>query len=132
VTRRWLIDGMNVVGSRPDRWWNNPPRAMRALVDSLDRYARDTQDDVTVVFDTDPGLAAEPEYARVVVASRKGRNAADHEIVALVARDENPSGLRVVTSDKQLKEKVEALGTRVVPSRVFRDQVEAAIGDDDR
>jgi hypothetical protein len=27
---------------------------------------------------------------------------------------------------------VEALGTRVIPSRVFRDQVEAAIGDDDR
>jgi predicted RNA-binding protein with PIN domain len=103
---------------------------MRALVDSLDHYARVTQDEVTVVFDTDPGLAVEPEYARVVVASRKGRNAADHEIVALVARDENPSGLRVVTSDKQLKEKVEALGTRVVPSRAFRDQVEAAIGDD--
>jgi rRNA-processing protein FCF1 len=84
-----------------------------------------------VVFDQDPELARGAANARVVVASRKGRNAADHEIVDIVKSDEDPSGLLVVTSDKSLKEKVEALGAHVIPSRVFRDRLDAALGGDD-
>src|SRR6266571_950443 len=30
---RWLIDGMNVIGSRPDGWWNDPDRAVRRLME---------------------------------------------------------------------------------------------------
>jgi predicted RNA-binding protein with PIN domain len=85
MARRWLIDGMNVIGSRPDKWWNDRHRAMRSLVDSLDHFARVTDDDVIVVFDKDPELARETANAGVVVASRKGRNAADHEIVDIVS-----------------------------------------------
>ena len=128
MARRWLIDGMNVIGSRPDKWWNDPRRAMRLLVDSLDQFAHVTGDEVIVVFDKDPELARESANAGVVVASRKGRNAADHEIVDIVKRDQDPSSLLVVTSDKSLKEKVEALGARVVSSRVFRDRLDAALG----
>ena len=25
MTRRWLVDGNNVFGSRADGWWNDPP-----------------------------------------------------------------------------------------------------------
>lgn len=39
---RWLVDGMNVIGSRPDRWWNDPDKAVRRLIDELDRYAKET------------------------------------------------------------------------------------------
>ena len=53
-TRRWLIDGMNVIGSRPDRWWNDPDRAVRRMIDQLSGYAEATGDDVTVVFDRRP------------------------------------------------------------------------------
>jgi predicted RNA-binding protein with PIN domain len=131
MPRRWLIDGMNVIGSRPDKWWKDPPRAMRFLVDSLDHFAHVTDDEMIVVFDQDPEVTRGSANAGVVVASRKGRNAADHEIVDIVRRDEDPSGLLVVTSDKSLKEKVEALGAHVVPSRVFRDRLDAALGGDD-
>jgi predicted RNA-binding protein with PIN domain len=91
---------------------------------------RSVDDEVIVVFDKDPELARESANAGVVVASRKVRNAADHEIVGIVKRDEDPSSLLVVTSDKSLKEKVEALGARVVSSRVFRDRLDAALGGD--
>ena len=32
---RWLVDGMNVIGSRPTGWWRDRPRAMRELVKDL-------------------------------------------------------------------------------------------------
>jgi len=29
---RWFVDGMNVIGSRPDAWWRDRDRAMLRLV----------------------------------------------------------------------------------------------------
>jgi hypothetical protein len=100
---------------------------MQSLAGSLDLFAGMTDDEVTVVFDKDPKLPWEPSNAQVVVASRRGRNAADHEIAGIVDRDEQPSSLLVVTSDKQLVERVRKSGARVVPSRAFRDQMEATL-----
>jgi predicted RNA-binding protein with PIN domain len=123
--RQWLIDAMNVIGSRPDGWWNDPERAMRRFARSVDEYAERTGDEVTVVYDKDPGGLPELQHAAVVIASWKGRNAADHEIEEIVRQDEDPGSLRVVTSDKRLREKVRELGARVVPSGAFRDRLEA-------
>ena len=33
---RWLVDGMNVIGSRPDGWWKDRHAAMAGLVESLE------------------------------------------------------------------------------------------------
>src|SRR5438132_8702510 len=84
---RWLVDGMNVIGSRPDRWWNDPDRAMHRMVDSLAAFAARTGDEVTVVFDRKPpDLEPGPhDGIEVVFARRRGRNAADHEIVLIVS-----------------------------------------------
>jgi predicted RNA-binding protein with PIN domain len=77
-SRRWLIDGMNVIGSRPNRWWNDPDRAVRELIEELDRYAASTDEDVSVVFDRRP--SDHPSEIRnavkVIFASWRGRNAA--------------------------------------------------------
>lgn len=127
MTRSWLIDAMNVIGSRPDRWWNDPDRAMRSLVQTLEDYARITGEDVTVVFDKAPKPPPATTSARLVFASRRGRDAADHEIVDLVAGAEDPGTLSVVTSDKALRERVSALGARLVSSRAFRDRVDRAL-----
>ncbi len=126
--RRWLVDGMNVIGSKPDKWWNDPNRAMRALVERLDGYARLTGDEVFVVLDRHPGSLPERAHAALVIASRRGRNAADHEIVDMVMREQDRSRLWVVTSDKRLKERVTALEAHVVPSRRFRNRIEATLG----
>ena len=37
--RRWLVDGMNVIGSRPDGWWRDRTAAMRRLTGELDALA---------------------------------------------------------------------------------------------
>lgn len=120
---RWVVDAMNVIGSRPDRWWNDPKKAMRAMARLLDGFAARTGDELTVVFDTDPGPLQDTDHIEVVIARRKGRNAADYEIEQIVAADEDPSQLRVVTSDKRLVEKVAELGAKVTGSGRFRNQL---------
>ncbi|MGH2729805.1 MAG: NYN domain-containing protein [Actinomycetota bacterium] len=124
VATRWLIDGMNVIGTRPDGWWNDPDVAMAEMAYTLGEYARQTGDEVTVVFDRKPREFPPVEGARVVFASWKGRNAADHEIEMMLEHEADPSTLHVVTSDKRLADKVRALGVRVVSSGRFRDRLE--------
>lgn len=124
---QWVVDGMNLIGSRPDRWWNDPDRAMRRLAEALHRYGGRTGDQVTVVFDKDPGELPELGHLDVVVAGRRGRNAADHEIVRIVAEADDPSSLQVVTSDKRLRERVMALGARVLSAGAFRDDLDKVI-----
>jgi predicted RNA-binding protein with PIN domain len=129
---RWLVDGMNLIGSRPDRWWNDPDRAVRRLIGELDRFAAATGDDVTVVFDrrppdVDPGHHG---AVRVAFASRHGRNAADDEIVTMVAGDPDPAAGRVVTSDRRLAERVRDLGAGVEPSSRFRRRIDRVMASD--
>ena len=129
---RWLVDGMNLIGSRPDRWWNDPDRAVRRLIGELDRFAAATGDDVTVVFvrrppDVDPGHHG---AVRVAFASRHGRNAADDEIVTMVAGDPDPAAGRVVTSDRRLAERVRDLGAGVEPSSRFRRRIDRVLASD--
>ena len=116
---------MNVIGSRADRWWNDPERAMRALASELDNYAGTSGEDVTIVFDKDPGSLPHVDHVEVVVARRKGRNAADYEIEQLVAAADDPSALTVVTSDKKLVEKVRSLGANVTGAGAFRRRLES-------
>jgi len=126
---RWLVDGMNLIGSRPDGWWNNRDRAARRLLEELDRYARATGEHVTVVLDSRlPGVPPGAHGAvTVVFASRHGPNAADDEIVRMVQGDPAPGTLRVVTSDRRLSERVRELGARVTGSMTFRRRLDAAV-----
>jgi predicted RNA-binding protein with PIN domain len=125
----WLVDGMNLIGSRPDRWWNDPDQAVRRLIDELDAYAATTGEDVTVVFDRRPSDVQPGHHGSVVVAfaSWHGRNAADHEIVRIVAEDSAPGSIRVVTSDRRLAERVRELGARVTSSMSFRRRLDSAL-----
>ena len=129
---RWLVDGMNLIGSRPDRWWNDPDRAVRRLVGELDRFAAVAGDEVTVVFDRRPPdlPAGAHGAARVEFDSRRGRNAADDEIVATVAGDPAGTTFRVVTSDRRLAERVRDLGAEVEPSSRFRRRVDQVLATD--
>jgi predicted RNA-binding protein with PIN domain len=126
---RWLIDGMNLIGSRPDRWWNDPDRAVRRLIEELDRYAATTGEDVTVVFDRQPRDVVPGAHGavRVAFAAWRGRNAADHEIVRMVAEDEAPGSLRVVTSDRRLGERVRELDAEVTSTSAFRRRMDRVL-----
>ena len=115
--RRLIVDGNNVIGSRPDGWWSDRPGAARRLVAGLHRLTLRTGDRISVVFDGRP-LAdlIEGVHGGVLVAyaTRAGRDAADDRIVTEVARDRDPASLVVVTSDRGLAERVRALGATVV------------------
>ena len=113
------MDGMNVIGSRPDGWWRDRPAAMRDLVSALDAYAGDSREAVTVVFDGKPVEVPDSPAVEVAFASG-GRNAADHEIVRRLEAAPDPSALRVVTSDGALAARAEELGAEVVPAGSFR------------
>jgi predicted RNA-binding protein with PIN domain len=128
---RWLVDGMNLIGSRPDRWWNDPDRAVRRLIGELDRYASATGEDLAVVFDRRPRDLQPGAHGAIQVgfASSHGRNAADHEIVRMVAADPDPAAIRVVTSDRALRERVTGLGAAVTSTGSFRRRLDEVLGD---
>jgi predicted RNA-binding protein with PIN domain len=117
---RLIVDGMNVIGSRPDRWWRDRRGAMRRLVEALQAHAEETGDDVTVVLDSRPFDAGKNAPGVLVRFAPGGRNAGDDEIVRIVERDAAPDTLHVVTSDKELAARVRALGAHVIPAGEFR------------
>jgi predicted RNA-binding protein with PIN domain len=123
---RWLVDGMNLIGSRPDGWWRDRDGAMRRLAAELDAFARVTDQPVAVVFDGAPRTI---HAGRVDVrfAARRGRDAADDDIVALAAADGDPASLTVATSDARLAQRVAATGARVVGAGAFRRTLDAAL-----
>jgi hypothetical protein len=83
-----------------------------------------------VVFDRGPPDVQPGGHGAAVVAfaSRAGRNAADDEIVRVLAADPAPGSVRVVTSDKRLAERARLLGAGVLSSGGFRRRLDAAAG----
>jgi predicted RNA-binding protein with PIN domain len=121
----WLVDGMNVIGSRPDGWWRDRRGAMVRLVELLDRLAADSGEKMAVVFEQPPSPPITSELVQVTHAPRAGRDAADEEIVRLLATDPDPSQIRVVTSDRRLAEQARAAGAAVESAASFRSRIEA-------
>jgi predicted RNA-binding protein with PIN domain len=122
---RWLVDGMNVIGTRPEAWWKDRHSAMVRLVDLLERWAAECGEDVTVVFEQPPRPRIISTVIEVAHAPRARRDAADDEIVRLLVADSEPATIRVVTSDHGLADRVHAAGATVESSESFRIQLDA-------
>ncbi len=114
--RRLLVDGNNVIGSRPDGWWRDRPGAARRLVAELGALAARTGDDVVVIFDGHPAPGL-PEGGhdgiRVAYARRTGRDAADDRIIEEIESDGDAASLTVVTSDAALARRARDRGAGV-------------------
>jgi predicted RNA-binding protein with PIN domain len=119
-----VVDGNNVMGSRPDGWGRDPAAAARRLVGQLGEWSERTVDDVLVVFDgaPPPDMPA-PERVEVRFARRRGRDTADDDIAALVGADREPGRLLVVTSDAELARRVREHGAQVAGARWLLDQL---------
>jgi predicted RNA-binding protein with PIN domain len=122
---RWMVDGMNVIGSRPDGWWRDRDGAVVKLVRRLAAFAASSGDEVTVVFDgrRPSGLGDEDAGDVAVVFAGRGASA-DDEIARRVAADPDPASLVVVTSDAELASRVQAAGASVVGSGQFRRRLD--------
>jgi predicted RNA-binding protein with PIN domain len=123
VATRWIVDGMNVIGSRPDGWWRDRTGAMRALAAQLDRFQNETGEEVAVVFDGHPRDL--PALVEVRFAQSAARDAADDEIARMVRADAAPGELRIVTSDAALAARVRAAGGEVEGAGSFRRRLDA-------
>ena len=121
---RWLIDGMNLIGTRPDKWWRDRDAAMLRLVDELERWAAAENEDVTVVFERAPSPPIRSGVIEVAHAPRPKRDAADDEIVRRLNLDPAPHAVRVVTSDRWLGERAHAVGATVEGADAFRRRLE--------
>jgi len=113
---------MNVIGSRPDGWWRDREGAWRRLARQLVDYSRETGDEVRLVLDGRRPRDWADEVETTFARGRRG--AADDAIVALVEADPDPASLRVVTSDRELADRVRELGAQVTPAKTFRAELE--------
>jgi predicted RNA-binding protein with PIN domain len=119
-----LVDGMNVIGTRPDAWWKDRHRAMVGLVDLLERWVARTGEDVTVVFEQPPRPPIRSSVVVVAHAPKPRRDSADDEIIRMLREIPEPGLVRVVTSDSWLGQRVRATGATVEAAAAFRTQLE--------
>ena len=120
----YVVDAMNVIGTRPDRWWKDRPAAMLRLVDQLERWVAAEGEDVTVVFERPPSPPIASPLVEIAHAPRPGPNSADDEIVRLLRADPHPEQVRVVTSDHALADQVRFLNATVEPAESFRRRLD--------
>jgi hypothetical protein len=128
VGRRWLIDGNNVMGSRPDGWWRDRSGAKTRLVADVERWARLSGRQVLVFFDGHPDdrvLAVGPTV-EVRFAGSGRRDAADDAIVAEATADD-----RVVTADRGLVGRL-PVGVEIVGPRRLLAALDEPADDIDR
>lgn len=110
---RLIVDGSNVMGSRPDGWWRDKPAARTRLTVEIDeaagalaeRLLGDRAAELVVVHD---GRPIEMQLLRVF--ARFAGHADD-----LIADLAGPGDV-VVTSDRELARRAEAEGASVVGS----------------
>ncbi|MFE9453773.1 NTP pyrophosphohydrolase [Streptomyces sp. NPDC006739] len=110
-----VVDGANVVGSRPDGWWRDRRGAAERLRDRLAAEGlpgrAEAMEIVLVVEGAARGVESVPGV-RVESAPGSG----DDRIVELVAHDLGRPRL-VVTADRELRRRVTGLGAEVTGPR---------------
>lgn len=108
---RYLVDGMNVIGCRPDGWWRNRDAAVLRLILALAGWRVEANVEVTAVFDGARPSGLEDMAARDLTVVFVGRcGSADDEIVRRIGIDADPASVRMVTSDGFLGARVRAVG----------------------
>lgn len=121
-----MVDGLNVIGCRPDGWWRNRAGATRSLLEQSIILVEATRTEVTVVLDGPPGPIPSPCPVEVEFAGG-GRDAADKLIAERLAGDPSPGEVTVVTSDSALRRGALALGARVMSARAFRLRLDLVV-----
>jgi predicted RNA-binding protein with PIN domain len=122
-----LIDGHNLIGRMPAFSLADPDDEAQ-LMALLRSYRVRTRKVIVVVFD--PGgafaLPRTSRYGGVEAVFAAHGNSADEVIVRRVRRSRDPSGITVVTSDRDLTREVMQYGARVMSAEAFTAELYAA------
>jgi predicted RNA-binding protein with PIN domain len=119
-----VVDGANVVGSRPDGWWRDRAGAARRLHERL-LEMQVGQGEVVLVLEGDarPGCRAGREgHVRTVHADGSGDDAIVGEVRRQVAVGDGRDVI-VVTADRLLRGRVEGAGAGTRSPRWLLDQL---------
>lgn len=123
-----IIDGYNLLHAYYTGFSPQDPQAVDSLIESLRKYKRIKAADITVYFDGTYGGKSPSERSTQkgikIVFTRLGRTA-DQDICSHVAK--NGEGYIVVSSDRSVKEGVEAAGAVCVASDYFAGRLQAAL-----
>lgn len=119
-----IVDGANVVGSRPDGWWRDRAGAARRLHEQL-ATAVLPYDEVVLVLEGD-ARRGNPTGADGRVRTLHALGSGDDAIVDAVraqAELNDGRGITVVTADRGLRDRVEAAGAKTVSPSWLLDQL---------
>ena len=97
---RVVVDGANVVGSRPDGWWRDRPAAAQRLADAL-RAKLAVDPELTVVLVLEGAARSGPPEAPGALTVVHAPGSGDDEIVRQSAGAD-----LVVTADRELRGRV--------------------------
>jgi hypothetical protein len=104
-----VVDGANVVGSRPTGWWRDRAGAASRLHASLTRA--DLDHDVVVLVLEGQARSGRPAGREGAVETVHAPGSGDDSIVDEVrARSADGDDVVVVTADRELRERVAAVG----------------------
>lgn len=125
-----VVDAANVIGSRPDGWWRDRSGAARRLLTKMSRLDEHLEQPAELVVVLEGAAkaavagASDPEFANLHVVQADGSG--DDAIVGVVAAAVAEYGDRpitVVTADRGLRDRVEALGANTVGPRWLLDRI---------
>ena len=117
-----VVDGANVVGSRPDGWWKDRPGAARRLHESL--LVGDTSYDVIVLVlegAAKGGVRAGRDGHVVTVHARKDGDTTITEQARVAV--ERGDVVTVITADRLLGAAVNSVGATVMSPSWLLDQL---------
>lgn len=118
-----VVDAANVVGSRPDGWWRDRAGAARRLHERLS--VADLPVDRVLLVLEGAAKAGVPPGSESAVEVVHAPGSGDDEIVAVVAGVRAAGdAVTLVTADRGLRARVEALGAEVVGPGWLLDRLE--------
>ncbi|WP_454197661.1 hypothetical protein [Nocardia sp. Marseille-Q1738] len=125
-----VVDAANVVGSLPDGWWRDRSGAARRLLAKMSRLDEHLERPAELIVVLEWAAkaavagASDPEFAgvRVVHADGSGDDAIVGVVAAAIAEGGNRP-VTVVTADRGLRDRVEAIGANTVGPRWLLDRI---------